>query len=150
MSEHLKNTRESIFTDPAVSTYIRPVNMTTPSMTVELMDFFYQSCQYFWGKISHEEAAEILVNFPDGSFLIREKDDLGFELIIRGTEERFDQCLWKLSWEGYYGYRNYQPAHRTKPFSLQELCRYKIRRSVITEDNITQLSLPEPLKKYLK
>ena len=49
----------------------------------------------------------------------------------------------------YYNTLQY-PVLRKKPFSLQELARSNIRKTALSFDGISQLELPEKLKKFLK
>ena len=128
----------------------------------ETLRYMYFDCPCFFGQITRDQAKEILEGKPNGSYLIREKDltrennDFRFEEIFKigGKCQNFSllpKCslrYWQDYWRSVYG--EIEGVRRTKPFSLQELCRAKILASGITEDGINQLELPVSLKKYLK
>ena len=116
---------------------------------------------YFWGKISREEAENILSERPVGSYLIREMDEPKKIVIRRFEFEENFETLVKLE-TGTYSITplclhcaditvdTLVPVNRNRPYSLQELCRTKILGTGITEDGIAQLEFPESLKRFLK
>ena len=127
--------------------------------TGEFLDFLYNDCPYFWGQITREEAKEILEGKPNGSFLLREKDltreynNFQFEVVVKIRNGAFFPIFRSNSLAFsiiFHNLENCQPVHRNRPFSLQEICRSKIRGSGITEDGISQLEFPVLLKKNLK
>ena len=125
----------------------------------EFLNFLYNDCSYFWGQITREEAKEILEGKPNGSFLLREKDltreynNFQFEVAVKIRSGVFLPIFRSNSLAFsiiFHNLENCHPVHRIRPFTVQELCRSKIRGSGIAEDGINQLELPGLLKKYLK
>ena len=127
--------------------------------TGQFVEFLYYDCPYFWGQITREQAKEILEGKPNGSFLLREKDltrensNFQFEVVVKLRNGAFFPIFRSNSLAFsiiFHNLENCHPVHRIRPFTLQELCRSKIRGSGITEDGIKQLEFPGLLKKYLK
>ena len=64
----------------------------------------------------------------------------GRHTFISFEKEHTERCLVSLQY----------PVLRKRPFSLQELARSNIRKTAVSFDGISQLELPEKLKKFLK
>ena len=103
--------------------------------------------QCFWGKMSREEAKQILADKPIGSYLI-------FEIIVidenRGIQnfEMIEKCKYPRQSALVMGSK--LPVNRNRPFSLKELCRLQILQMGITEDGITKLEVPEEMKIFFR
>ena len=65
----------------------------------EIVDFLYNYCPYFWGKISNEQAKEILKKRPKQSLILYERnlleaqENYNFELIIHHNNGVYSRCL---------------------------------------------------------
>jgi len=137
-------------------------------------------CSFYWGKMDRYEAERLLENRPDGTFLLRDSAQeeylfsVSFRRYNRSLHARIEQWNHRFSFDshdpGVYSsptilglidhYKNPElcmffeptltlPLHRSLPFTLQHLSRSVIC-SNITYDGVNTLSLPRPLKLYLK